>query len=427
MKQKKHGVFLLSIGDELLDGRTVNTNASVFGNELASVGIPVAEVRAISDSLETIVETLRDAAKYPIVIVTGGLGPTNDDRTAEGAALAFSRPLRTSKESIHHVKSRYAARGRPVDKARLRQAYLPERAKLLANATGIAPGFYLKIQDSEFFFFPGVPGECHPMFRQFALPRAQKRAATKKLWRRELWRSFGLAEGDLNQSIAALLKPFEKKYPQSFQVGVHIDFPGVDLTLEVWDIPGTPKPSSAELDRLCQKISARLGSHIYSRERGQTLADVVLRLLQKRGQTLATAESCTGGALGKVLTDIPGSSAMYWGGAISYANDAKEKLLGVKAASLRRYGAVSKEVAFEMAEQIRLLAATDFSLSVTGISGPGGGTATKPVGTFYVGLANKHGTITLHRVPKSQFWSRKWNRTFAVHFALDMLRQQLLR
>ena len=419
------GVFLLSIGDELLDGRTQNTNASWIGEQLRLAGVPVAEVRCVSDRLEDIVRALNEARNYPLVVSTGGLGPTNDDRTLEGAALAFNRPLGRTPESYEHVRSRYEARKVELTETRLRLAHVPKGCRVVQNPTGTAPGVELKIGGTMFYFLPGPPHECRPMFEKEILPLARETVAVKKLVRREFWRTFGRGEGEIYARIAAIVEAFEKRYPETFAFGVHISFPCIDLTLEVWDVKRHSRPSATEIDEACAQIQAAIGEFCFTRKR-ESLVDVVCRELAERKLTVSAAESCTGGLLAKMITDIPGSSAYFWGGVVSYDDKAKAELLGVKESTLARHGAVSAETVREMAESIRKRSKTDYALAISGVSGPSGGSTAKPVGTTHVALSSAAGTKTLHQVFLFGKGSREQNRIVAMHLALDALRTELL-
>jgi nicotinamide-nucleotide amidase len=415
----RKGIFLLSVGDELLDGRTLNTNASWLGEQLRLAGISVGEIRCVSDRVEDISAALKVASRASTVIVTGGLGPTNDDRTLAGAAKAFHRKLTETKESLRHVQARYEARGLPLTETRRRLALLPKGAAVIGNPTGTAPGAKLKINKTNFYFLPGPPNECRPMFEESVLPALKPE---KKLLRRRIWRTFGRGESDVYQRIAPEIAAMEKKYPSSFVFGVHISFPYIDLTLEVWE--SRKKPGPAEIKKLEKLIDKKVGSLCFSHER-ISLPEAVAAILLERKLTLSTAESCTGGLLGKLLTDLPGSSAYYWGGVVSYANSAKEPLLGVKRSTLERHGAVSAETVSEMAEAVRRQLQTDFSLAISGIAGPGGGTPEKPVGTIHVALSSKAGTKTMHQVILYGKASRDQNRIIAANLALDLLRNAL--
>ncbi|RYZ95030.1 MAG: competence/damage-inducible protein A, partial [Proteobacteria bacterium] len=203
------GVFLLSIGDELLDGRTQNTNASWIGEQLRLAGVPVAEVRCVSDRLEDIVRALEEGRNFPLVVCTGGLGPTNDDRTLEGAAAAFGRPLRATPESLAHVRSRYEARKLELTEIRLRLANLPEGARVLQNPTGTAPGVELIEGGTAYYFLPGPPNECRPIFTADILPQAKAKVGEKQLVRREFWRTFGKGEGEIYARVEKVVERFE--------------------------------------------------------------------------------------------------------------------------------------------------------------------------------------------------------------------------
>jgi len=421
---KKSGVFLLSIGDELLDGRTQNTNATWFGEKLRENGIPVSEVRCVSDTLLDIVATLKAAEKYPVVISTGGLGPTNDDRTLEGVAKAFRAPLAPTKISLAHVRERYEARGLPLTPQRLRLAHIPKSAKVLSNPTGTAPGVHVKRKKSDLYFLPGPPNECRRIFEEQILPAITKKMRQKVLQRRECWRTFGKGESDIYQRVETVIRVLEEKHPLAITFGVHINFPCIDLTLEVWKIKGEKSPPKEEIDWAIQSIHESLGSLCFSRK-PESLVEAVSQVLRSRKLSVSTAESCTGGLLGKLFTDLPGSSSYYWGGVISYHNDLKTTLVGVAPSTLEKWGAVSEATVKEMAESLRKQAGTDYCLSLSGVSGPGGGSAEKPVGTLWVALSGPRGTKTLHQQILGGKGSRDQNRMIAAHLALDLLRAEL--
>jgi nicotinamide-nucleotide amidase len=420
----KRGVLLLSIGDELLDGRTQNTNASWLGEQLREAGVPVAEVRCVSDNLKDIIANLKEGEKYPLVITTGGLGPTNDDRTMEAVAKKFRRPLAGTKISLEHVRSRYEARGLPLTEARKRLALIPKGAKVLQNPTGTAPGVHLKIKKTDFYILPGPPNECRPIFTKDILPTAAKKIAEKKLLRREFWRTFGKGESDIYHKIETVVAALEEKFPETVTFGIHISFPCIDVTFESWKVKGQKSPSAEEIDRAAKSISESLAEHCFTRAR-ENLVDVVARQLKERGKTLATAESCTGGLLSKMITDLSGSSEYFLGGAVSYHNNAKEILLDVPNATLRAHGAVSEPTVKVMAENMRKKLGADFCLSLSGVSGPGGGSAEKPVGTIRIALSDARSTKTLHQVILGGKGSRDQNRTIAAYLALDLLRNAL--
>ncbi len=421
----KQGLFLLSVGDELLDGRTTNTNASWLGEQLRLTGLPVAEIRCVSDRIEDIAEALTAARAFPAVVVTGGLGPTNDDRTMQAAAQAFHLPLEASPASIRHVRERYLARKLELTEARSRLALLPKGAVVIDNPTGTAPGADLQINKTSFYFLPGPPTECQPMFTATVLPALQKKIKGQKLLRRDFWRTFGAGESDVYQRVAPLVKVLEERHPRTISFGVHISFPCVDLTLEVWDIEGEKRPNKAEIDQASELISKAVEELCFTRQR-ETLPEVVSALLRKQKLTVACAESCTGGLVAKLLTDLPGSSAFFQGGVVAYANKTKEIYLGVRKATLQKHGAVSEAAVTEMAQSIRKKLKTDYALALSGISGPTGGSKRKPVGTIYVALSQQKETKTLHRLILGGKCSRDQHRVIAAHLALNLLRAEIL-
>lgn len=423
---KRPGLFLISIGDELLDGRTANTNATYFGELCRQAGVPVAEIRTVGDKETEIARALRDASAFSLVFVTGGLGPTNDDRTAASAALAFGRLRVPHPAALRRVRAHYKARGVKINKIRLSQAHLPEGAEILPNPTGIAPPFRLRWSGTDYYFAPGVPGECRPLFRERVLPVAQARFASRKLKRRLFWRCFGAGESEIYRLVAPAVKRLEKRYPRTLTIGVHITFPYIDITLESWSAKSEKPPAAAVLRVAEKEISRRLGDYVFSRER-ESMAETVFRALKRKRATLSTAESCTGGWVGKLLTDIPGSSAVYEGGVVSYADAAKQSLLGLEHATLRREGAVSRRVARAMAEAIRKRLGTTYALALTGISGPGGGSKAKPVGTIHIALAGPRQTKTLHQVIFGGQLGREQNRLISAHLALNLLRLTMKR
>lgn len=419
------GVFVLTVGDEILDGRIQNTNASWFGEQLRLKGIPVCESRSVPDQVAAIAAALREGARHPVVLVTGGLGPTNDDRTLEGAGAAFKLPLAQTPASLKHIRARYQARSLPITPARLKMALVPKGAKVLPNAHGTAPGVHLRVKGCDLFFLPGPPNECRPMFEKFVLPLAKKALRSRKLLRREFWRTFGRGESDVYQRVSSIVTALEQRFPESVFFGVHISFPYIDLTFEVRDSAKARRPAGKEMDAASRDITRALGTLCFSRER-ESLADAVARLLKQERRSVATAESCTGGLLGKMLTDTAGSSVYYVGGVVSYANSAKETLLGINKKILQHDGAVSEACVRTMAEAVRRKLGADFALAISGIAGPGGGTETKPLGTTYVALSTRERTRTMHQVILQGQGTRDQNRVLAAHLALDALRTELL-
>jgi nicotinamide-nucleotide amidase len=296
---------------------------------------------------------------------------------------------------------------------------------VLENPTGTAPGLRLQIEGSEFFFLPGPPVECRPIFEKDILPLLKKTLQGRRLARRESWRTFGRGESDVYQRVAPVIAALEKDFPEAIRFGVHISFPCIDLTLEHWRAPGAKNPSPATLDAACAEISRALGNLCFSRER-ETMAAAVFRLLRERKLRIAAAESCTGGLFSQLLTDLPGSSEVFLGGVVSYANEAKESLLGVKKSTLAAHGAVSEQTAIEMCSGARERFGADYAISITGIAGPGGGSAEKPVGTTFVGISSAKGSRATPHLILSSKGNREQNRMVAAHLAFDALRMEIL-
>jgi nicotinamide-nucleotide amidase len=417
-------VLLLSVGDEILDGRILNSNAQWMGDQLRSLRVPVREIRSISDKPEHIRKTLLEAGKFKLVVATGGLGPTNDDRTMSTAAAAFKLPLVLNAKALSLVRRQYQKRSLELTESRRKLAFLPKGAKVLMNQVGTAPGALIVWGSTTFIFLPGPPNECHPMFTRFVTPIAKKLCSGRKLVARKTWRLFGKGESDIYQAISPEISELEKKFPDSFQFGIHINFPCIDLTLETWRIGSKAIPTARDLRSLLEKIESQLGSLLISRKK-ESLAEVVMNLLKERGATLSLAESCTGGWVGKILTDIPGSSQVLLGGVVAYANSAKEKTLGVSPEILRGKGAVSGETAQAMAEGALSLFRSTYALALSGVSGPGGGSEKKPVGTLQIGLAGPSGSFSEHHWVLKGAGTREQNRLVSVYLALDALRKTL--
>lgn len=421
-------IAILNIGNEVLDGRTVNTNATFFAEAIHRNGFNVTEIRVVPDEFPAIARALKDLLSYDFVIATGGLGPTDDDLTAKAVAKAFHQPTVLAKAGVAAIRAQLKTLNLPYTEIQERQAILPKKARVLKNTWGIAPGFEVKQGKTRFFFMPGVPRECRPMFEHFVLPVIKKTKTKQKLLRTELWRCFGRREADLFSDIADLVEPFTKKFGLNFDFSSQIPFPVCDIRVEFWqnrDPKNLAIPSKREMDDFTAAISERLGSFVYARDR-RSLVQVVIEALRAQGATLAVSESCTGGMLGQMITDISGCSDVFLGGAINYANSAKEILAGVPNAILRQHGAVSAETAEALSSGIRERLRADFALSLTGVSGPGGGTAAKPVGTIFVGLSSPYSTKTVHLLIKNGRGDRLQNRSYASHLALDMLRQTLI-
>ncbi|GAB4244784.1 MAG: competence/damage-inducible protein A [Thermoleophilia bacterium] len=412
---------LIFTGDELLRGDTINTNQAFLGSRLLQAGVLCTRSVTLTDDAGDIASALVDALKRrpEVVILSGGLGPTPDDLTREAVAQALGRPLRHYEDLYRRIADVFASYNRPMAASNRKQASLPEGSHPI-DFTGTAPGFWLEEGDTLIAALPGPPAELEHMWTGTLEPLLTKRLSRRSgdsdapvaIMVRKLL-LYGIGESALAQILSEL--PWRG---DRVDVGTRAGYSGIDLILRAPDDPG----GRSALDEVETRVRTKLGHRVYGTGE-DTLASVVGGLLRERGLTLTTAESCTGGLAGKLLTDVPGSSAYYLGGAVAYSNRLKTLLLGVPESLLAAHGAVSPETAASMALGAREQMESDCAVSVTGIAGPDGGTPEKPVGLVYVATAVgedvKVRQLTLFR-------SREDIRQRAAHSALDQLRLHLL-
>lgn len=403
-------VALLSIGTELTRGEIVNTNASWLASELAASGFNVVAAEALPDDLDAVAGALkRLALAYRLVIVTGGLGPTTDDLTAAAAALAAGVDLVRDESAMLAVRRRVESFGKTMNAGLEKQADFPAGAETLANSNGTAPGFSIQLGDTPVFFLPGVPREMKRMFTEQVLPRVRPQAPNNTFQVR--LRTYGLGESSIGQALEGI----EATHP-GVTLGYRIQYPEVDVKVHA---RAASQASAREAAlRAADDVKARLGDVVYGTG-DESFPEIVGRAVRGRGWRLAVAESCTGGLIMHLLTSYPASDYLV-GGAVTYANSAKSRLLGVFEDTLRGHGAVSTEVAAEMAEGARRLCECDVALSITGIAGPTGGTATKPVGLVYWSVAHPGGTIVRDRIFVG---TRDEVQLAAAYAGLDLLRR----
>lgn len=414
-------VELITIGDELLLGFTIDTNAAHLARELAAVGIGIQRRATVGDVATDIGAAVREALdRTGAVITTGGLGPTSDDLTKPSIASIFGRGMRLDEEHVAWMEQRWLQRfGRRMPESNRAQAMLPEGAQKLANHHGSAPGIWLEDERGRWVaMLPGVPREMKGMLADTLLPILRERAtasgATTVVRSRTL-RTTGVAESLLADTIDPIretLGPISLAYLPGAD--------GVDLRLTIRDV------ALAEADRVLDRAGAaireRLGRSIYA-EGDSDMAAIILDRCRALGLTIAVAESCTGGLLGARLTAIPGSSDVVLGGVIAYANDVKRDLLGVQQKVLEEHGAVSEAVVRQMAEGARARAGASVGVAITGIAGPGGGTPDKPVGTVWVSAALHDGTRALQL---RLIGDRDEIRRRATQSALELVRRALV-
>jgi nicotinamide-nucleotide amidase len=406
---------IIAIGSELLTPDRSDTNSLWLTERLNSIGVEVRQKTVVGDDDARLEEAIKDALRRSsIIITTGGLGPTEDDITRKIAGRALGRRLVLDEKVLEGLKAKFALWGRSMPEINSRQAMIIERADVLDNPRGSAPGMYLEHEGKPVAILPGPPREMQPMFEELVLPRLTKKAGDVRVVRRVL-RVTGMGESAIDELIAPV-------YTQYSNPQTTILFTRSDVEIHLTAQAKTESEASLLLDGLSGQIEERLGDALFA-FRGETMEEVVALKLSVGGYTLGLAESCTGGLVSERLTDVPGASAFLIETVVSYSNESKIKTLGVDRELIEKYGAVSGEVAEAMAIGIKKRADTDFGVSVTGIAGPGGGTAEKPVGLVYIALADDaHVEHRRLMVPGDRTLIR-WRSSQA---ALDLLRRRLL-
>jgi nicotinamide-nucleotide amidase len=400
-------VAILAIGTELTRGELVDSNSTWLAARLVALGLEAPEHVKIDDDVARIAATLRDlATRHVFVVCTGGLGPTTDDLTSEAAGVAVGRPLVRSETALDAIRRRFAAVGRPMGPSNEKQADFPEGATILPNANGTAPGFSVELGAARLFFMPGVPSEMQAMFAAHVEPAVSPRAS--RTTHQIHLRTFGAGESAIGEALAGL----EAELP-GITLGYRASFPEVEVKVLARAADDAQAESLAE--RGAARVRERLGALVYG-DGDDTFPAYLGRVLRDRSLTLALAESCTGGLAGQLVTSVPGSSEYLLLDAVTYSNASKIRLLGVHAELIRAYGAVSSEVAGEMAEGALRISDAHLAVSITGIAGPGGGTEDKPVGTVWLGLARR-GERTATRLLKLG-GTRDRIRTIAAYTAL---------
>lgn len=404
---------VIAAGSELLLAGRPDGNGAWLGVRLAGLGIETVWRASVQDDPRCIAALVTAAlADADVVVVTGGLGPTEDDRTREGIAAALGVSLVRDDAVVARIEERFRRRGRSPLPAQARQADRPEGAEWIDNPIGTAPGILFERDGRLLAALPGVPAEMTAMFEAYVVPRAARYGGAGPF--RRTVRVAGRPESYVEHRVSDL-------YATAGTVTTILASAGtVDLVVTARG--AGPGEARARLDAFEDAVRARLGDDVYGLD-DETLAGVVGALLHRRGETIAVAESCTGGLLGAALTDVPGSSAWFRGGLVCYANDLKASLAGVSAAILREYGAVSEPTARALAAGARRSCGADYGLGVTGIAGPGGGTPDKPVGTVHVALDDGGAGRTV-----SLAWpgDRDLIRRRSVSAALDLVRRRLL-
>jgi nicotinamide-nucleotide amidase len=409
---------IICVGTELLLGDILNSNSQWIAKELASLGIPHYYQTVVGDNSERLLDVIKIASsRSQILIFTGGLGPTPDDLTCETIANYFGSPLIERTDIIEDITKKYAARNRVMTPSNRKQALIPIGADILPNRAGTAPGIIWQPNEKLIILtFPGVPSEMQRMWKETAVPYLKSQGWGKEIIYSRMLKFWGIAESALAEKVSSYLNlsnPTVAPYASKGEVKLRVS------------AKGTSKTAAEEFITPVEKQLKEIAGINYYGADDDTLASVVGDLLRTIKQTVSVAESCTGGLLGQMLTEISGSSDYFWGGVISYDNSAKVKLLGVNPEDLEKYGAVSASVAEQMAVGVKNRLGTTWGLSITGIAGPTGATETKPVGLVYIGLAGPNGVESL----ENQFGTtrgRSLIRHVSACTALDLLRRQLL-
>lgn len=405
---------IIAVGSELLTPFHVDTNSLYITEKLNTLGIEVRFKTVVGDQRSELGAVLRGAlARSRLVIVTGGLGPTEDDLTREAVADVLQRSLREVPEVRQRIQERFARWGRAMPENNLRQALVPEGADWLENKNGTAPGIWIGHNDNILLLLPGPPREVQPMFDEVCLARLSRLSGSQCI-RTRVYKVATMAESEVDQRIAPIYKPYSN--PTTTLLAT----PGA-IEIHLRARASSEQEAEAVLADLGDKIEVALGDHIFS-TKGESLEEVVGMYLIMRQKTVAVAESCTGGLLAERLTRTPGSSGFFVGGVVCYSNELKTKFAGVPPALLETHGAVSQPVAQALAEGIRARTGASLGVGITGIAGPGGGTPEKPVGLVFVSLADERGTqVRGFRFPGSRERIRHW----ASQVALEMIRRRV--
>lgn len=409
-------IELINTGSELLLGRVLNTHQQWLCRRLSDLGYHVARQLAVADTAQDIQQAVREAlSRAELVIVTGGLGPTSDDITRDLIAQLLGKKLVRDEAVFTHIKNYFAARKRLMPANNDVQARVPEGAIVLPNPNGTAPGLAMRVADGRWLIMlPGPPRELRPMFDAAVTPIVRREFPLPIPFVCRTLRTSGVGESAVQEKIRP---PLATLVEAGLEVGYCARVGQVDVRL----IARSPDAAKivGEAEAIVQNI---LGASIYGFD-DEEMETVVVRLLTARKKKLALAESCTGGGIANLITNVPGASAVFLGGFVTYRNAAKEKFLGVRAETLAAHGAVSEAVAREMAEGARAQLGADFAIAVTGIAGPDGGTPEKPVGTVCIALADALGTVVERRL---NAYERETFKDLTAQQALEMVRVRLV-
>lgn len=408
---------IISIGDELLIGQTINTNAAWMGQELNKIGVDVHQVSVITDNEQHIRKALDESRKrVNIVLITGGLGPTKDDLTKTTLASYFNTRLVENEEILASIKERLKSRHLEMNALNRQQALVPEHARVFLNKWGTAPGMWFEDDGTVFVSMPGVPTEMKGLMTEYVIPSIKEQFHPPEIIHHTL-----LTMGTIEARLADLLEDFENELPGEIKMAYLPSSPIIKLRLSA---RGQDRSKLEQLlKEQVNKLYKIIPDLIFGTE-PDSLEEIAGRLLKERKQTLSTAESCTGGNISHLITSVPGSSEYYFGSVIAYANDVKINTLNVPRELIVKHGAVSKEVALQMAGNVKDLLGTDYSIAISGIAGPSGGTPEKPVGTTWIAIGTPGNCIS-YKFNLSTDRSR--NIHMASLIALNLLRKNILK
>lgn len=409
---------LISIGDEILIGQIVNTNATYLGDKLFSAGIPAEKTIVIGDEETILLEELEDSVKnYDVTIITGGLGPTHDDITKPVLVKFFRDEMKQDEKVLAHVKNIFASRNIKMPEVNFDQAMVPCKSEVIWNQNGTAPGIWYESEGKVIISLPGVPYEMKAMMENAVIPKLTEKFSIKErgYHLQKTLLTTGLGESTLNEKLGDI-----KEITAISRLAFLPSAEGVRLRINV--TAGTLKEAESILAESENKIRQKAGEFVYGIN-DETIELNIGKILRERKKTLSVAESCTGGEISSRLVSVSGSSDYYFGGICSYSNRAKVEILGVRKQTLKKFGAVSKETAIEMADGVRNIMGTDYAVSTTGIAGPSGGTEQKPVGLVWIGFSGGGKSFAM----KFKFGgSRDINIKRASMRALEILRRELL-
>jgi nicotinamide-nucleotide amidase len=406
---------ILTIGDEILYGQITDTNSQFISAALDKAGIQTIRKTSVGDSKELIINALKSAEEVAdIILMTGGLGPTKDDITKKTLAEYFGATLKMDDSVLAHVEQLFTSRGRTMNDLNKAQALVPENAQVIHNAVGTAPGMWIEHHGKVFISMPGVPHEMQKMISDLIVPKLHGHFQTPFIIHKWV-KTINIAESTLAQTIEA----WEDALPPHIKLAYLPKLGQVRLRLTG---KGEDEPKLLmELEAEIQKLVPLIREYIYGYDE-DNLESVIADLLLQKGKTLATAESCTGGYLAHLFTQVAGASRYYIGGVVAYSNQIKISQLGVKPQTLDEFGAVSEQTIGEMAKGVRQIMGTDIGLATSGVAGPDGGSVEKPVGTVWIAYATENEVITKKL---SLTKDRKLNITLSANYLLNLLRIKL--